>query len=150
MTDHPRAKHVRDLAVLLDSKFEGPFGFRFGLDGLLGFIPVIGDFVTTGLSLYIIITAASLGAAPSVILRMGLNVLLENLMDMIPGLGNLFDFYWKSNTKNLALLEAHLHDPQGSRWRARLVLGFICFLLLFITVGTAAVTMALISKLVLR
>jgi len=47
-------------------------------------------------------------------MRMGLNVLIENIFDMIPLLGNIFDFLWKANNKNLKLLEAHLARPRAT------------------------------------
>lgn len=118
---------LRYLARLLDSRFQLPIGgFRVGLDGILGLIPGIGDFVTNSLSLYIILRAAFIGCGPSLILKMSMNVLLENLADTIPVVGNFFDFFWKSNLKNIAIIEEYLAAPQKALWKSRaLAIGII-------------------------
>ena len=124
----------------MDSKFSGPLGFKFGLDGLLGVVPIVGDFFGSAVSLYIIYEAAMLGCGPSVLMRMGLNVFIESLIEMIPLLGNIFDFVWKANDKNIVLLETHLLNPKGATVQARLVLGFIALVLIGIFVGSIAIT----------
>lgn len=120
---------LRSLAHLLDTKFTGPFGIRFGLDGLLGLIPGIGDVITGTMSLYVIFQAALLGVSTPILIRMTLNVLLENLVDSIPFLGNLFDFFWKSNSKNIKLLERHFENPEAVTSRSKIVLAFILVLI---------------------
>ncbi len=112
---------VRKLANWLDSKFELPFGWRVGWDGILGLIPGIGDFTTSLLSFYIIYKAAILGCPFSVVLRMILNVLIDNVLDTVPIIGNIFDFVWKSNMKNLALLESYLQSPHRTTLVSRVV-----------------------------
>ncbi len=114
--------HLKSIATLLDSKFKGPFGTRFGIDAILGLVPFVGDFATTGFSLYILIQSANLGCSPSTIIRMALNIGIDNIFSAIPVLGNVFDFIWKSNTKNLALLESHLANPKSVIIRSRLIL----------------------------
>jgi hypothetical protein len=128
--DQKRYENLKQLSTLLDSRFEGPLGFRFGLDGILGFIPFIGDFVTSGISFYIIFQAAFLGCAPSTLTRMALNVLFENLVDMIPFLGNIFDFFWKANNRNMALIDQHMINPHRVTIKSRLILSGL-FLSLF-------------------
>jgi hypothetical protein len=129
-------RQLRSLSILLDSQFKGPFGFKFGLDGLLGLIPVFGDIATAGASLYIITQATNLGASPAVILRMILNVALENVIAVVPLIGNIFDFFWKSNNKNMALLEAHLLNPQGTRARSRVFNVFFLIVVIFFMVAS--------------
>lgn len=125
---------LKKLAEFLDSKFRLPGGFRIGWDGILGFIPGIGDLVTNLISFYIIVRAAMIGCSPSVILHMGLNVLLDNLFDMIPILGNIFDIIWKSNTRNMALVEKFQLDPastrRSSRWAVFLALSTVAIMLM--------------------
>ena len=123
-------ENLKKISVLLDTKFTGPFGIKFGLDPILGLIPGIGDFVTTMISLYIIFQAYVLGVGMSVLVRMCVNVLLENVFDMIPILGNLFDFVWRSNKKNLELIERCLQNPEKQRFISHLVVGLI-FLFFF-------------------
>jgi hypothetical protein len=138
---------LKKLSFLMDSQFSGPFGFKFGLDGVLGLIPVVGDFITSFISLYIIFQAALLGCGPSVILRMGLNILIENLIDVLPVLGNVCDFIWKANNKNIVLIEQHVSNPVTTTLKSRLTLGLVAFVLLAILIGSVALTIYLFKSL---
>lgn len=115
-------------------------GTKFGLDGLIGLIPGIGDIITTSISIYIIAQAAALGVGSATLIRMALNVVLENLIDMIPVLGNLFDFYWKSNSKNMLLIEKHLAQPARETIKSRMIVALIGFVLLAILVASGYVS----------
>lgn len=137
-------EHLRSLGNLLDTKFQGPFGFRFGIDGLLGFIPG-GDLVTSALSVYIIAQAAAMGVSTSILIRMAMNVFLENLIDLIPILGNFFDFYWKANTRNLELIEKHMANPVRETIKSRMVVALIAFLLLTMLAISGYITFQVIE-----
>ncbi|MCC2680235.1 MAG: hypothetical protein K0R29_2811, partial [Pseudobdellovibrio sp.] len=106
---------VRILADWLDSKFRLPLGIRIGFDSILGFIPGVGDLVTNVTSIYIIARAAMLGCPPTVLMQMAFNVFIDNLIDTIPLLGNFIDVFWRSNTKNVALLDRYLQQPDRVR-----------------------------------
>jgi hypothetical protein len=110
-----RVHRLRHLSVLLDSKYRGPFGVSFGLDAILGLLPVVGDSVTTVL----------LGCPVPILIRMVTNVLIETVVDLIPLVGNIFDFVWKSNRKNLALLEDYLIFPKRATMKSYLAVGVI-------------------------
>ncbi|MFL5783516.1 MAG: DUF4112 domain-containing protein [Bacteriovoracaceae bacterium] len=130
-----RLQRLKILSVLMDSKFEGPLGIRFGLDGIVGFVPVVGDIITTLVSFSILVTAAQMGATPSTLIRMAWNILFENLIDMIPIFGNFFDIWWQSNNLNITLLEEQLTHPRKVTITSRifvlcLILGV--FILLFL------------------
>lgn len=131
-----RIKHLKAIAVILDSKFEGPLKIRYGLDGILGLIPGVGDFVTTCASLYILISAAKLGCGPAILIRMGANIALENILDMIPIFGNLFDFYWKSNLKNITLLEKHLANPKKENRNSKFIILLVIMFLIIMLFST--------------
>jgi hypothetical protein len=126
---------LRKLAELLDSKYALPFGWRIGWDGILGFIPGIGDMLTNGLSFYIIYRAAMLGCSPSVILRMGLNLVIDNFVSIFPLIGHIFDFMWKANNKNIQLIENYLQNPTGTRASARFVITMTLILVAASMVG---------------
>lgn len=111
MSQIPQTQNLRKIATLMDSQFSIA-GIRFGLDPLLGLLPGIGDLLTAAVSIYILAQAAFLGATPSVLIRMGWNILVDNLLDAVPVLGQIFDFAWRSNNKNVDLLEAYLQNPQ--------------------------------------
>ncbi len=118
-------QNLKRISALLDTKYSGPFGIKFGLDPILGLIPGVGDFVTTCISLYIIFQAYMIGVGTSVLIRMCVNVLLENVVDMIPVLGNFFDLIWKSNTKNIELLNRYIQSPVKERLISRFLIAFI-------------------------
>lgn len=134
----PQTEHLRALSRMLDSAYAIPgTRFRFGWDAIIGLVPGIGDAVGAIFSTYIILQASRLGAPKSVITTMIANVAIDTVVGWIPVLGDLFDFGWKANTKNLALLEEHLQRPAVARMTARrLILGLAAALLVF----TVAVT----------
>ncbi len=100
---------IDKLAELLDSKFRLPgTGFRFGLDSLIGLIPGVGDAITGGLGLWIIHRARQEGASGFLLVRMVWNLLVDMVLGAIPLIGDIFDFAFKSNTKNAQLLQRHL------------------------------------------
>lgn len=125
--DIQKFQRLKILSEIMDSKFEGPMGIRFGLDGILGFVPFIGDIITSLVSFSILISAAQLGATPATLIRMALNILLENLIDMIPLLGSFFDFWWQSNNRNMKILEQHLENPEKASVTSRVVVLAVIF-----------------------
>ena len=108
------------LSHLLDDFIRIPgTPIRFGLDGIVGFIPGIGD-ILGGLASSIIIIAAWVRGVPrAVVLRMVLNVAIETAAGSIPLVGNLFDIGWRANRRNYALLRGSLDGVEtksGSNW----------------------------------
>lgn len=100
---------IRKFSRLMDSAFRIPvIGFRFGLDPIIGLIPGLGDLVSTAFSAYIIYLAARFGLPPQIMYKMILNIGLEAVVGAVPLVGDLFDAYFKSNIRNLELLEKHL------------------------------------------
>lgn len=129
---------VNRLVDLLDTRFEGPFGLRFGLDGLLGLIPVVGDATTSLMSLSIVGFAYRQGYPAGVIVRMLLNILVENVFATLPLLGNIFDFFWKSNVRNLKLIRAYERAPEKAQRHSRILLISLLILFGILIVGTLA------------
>ena len=115
-TDDPasRTRRVRVLAQLLDNSITIPgTAYKIGLDPIVGLIPGIGDFIGAVLSAYIILEAARADVPGFTLLRMLVNVGFDTLVGAIPAVGDLFDAAWKSNTRNVALLERHLAKQAG-------------------------------------
>ena len=107
-----RADHnldtLRRWAALLDNAFRVPgTGIRFGLDPILGLIPGIGDLATPVLAVLILVHGARVRVPKVVLARMVINAIIDFTVGAIPVVGDLFDFGWKSNAWNLALLERH-------------------------------------------
>jgi hypothetical protein len=124
---------LRTLAVALDSQFRLPGGFRFGLDGIIGLIPGIGSIITTFIAGYILIASHHLGAPWVVLLRMGVNIVADNFIGSIPGFGWILDFFYKSNLKNIALLESYLERPEPVRKQSFLLMAIFVLTLVFIS-----------------
>ena len=87
---------------------------RFGLDAILGLVPGIGDVITTAMALYIVHEARQLGAPGHVIVRMLANVALDGIVGAVPVLGDAFDVMWRSNRRNMRLLQVWLAREQGA------------------------------------
>lgn len=105
------------LADLLDSRFVIPgTNVRFGLDGVIGLIPVAGDIISALISFYLISRAAELGLSPWVKTRMVWNVALDTVVGAVPILGDMFDVSFKSNRRNVALARRYL-AKHGARRR---------------------------------
>ena len=81
--------------------------FRFGIDGLIGLVPGIGDFVGMVIGLAVVLEALRLRAPWAVICRMALNLWLDGLIGSIPVAGDLWDFWFKANRRNLRLLREY-------------------------------------------
>lgn len=94
------------LANLLDSSVTLPvINYRIGLDGIIGLIPVVGDVVTAGIALRIILYAKQMGMPERLIKKMFRNTALDFLLGLIPIIGSIADFFYKSNRRNVKLME---------------------------------------------
>lgn len=102
------SRRIRALARWLDTNIELPGGTRIGFDGLIGLIPGIGDTIGALLSFYIVLQAARMGASITTLTRMIGNIMLELFVGSIPVIGDLFDFAWKANVRNIELLDRQL------------------------------------------
>ena len=104
-----RMARIRKLAWLVDAAFAIPgTKFRFGLNSIIGLLPVGGDVVLGAISLYIVYQAAQIGLPAHKLARMIANVAIEVVGGSVPVLGDLFDVALKANLRNLAIVEAHL------------------------------------------
>ena len=106
-----RLDALRKVARLLDTAFPVPgTSARFGLDPILGLIPGLGDLVAPLFTLGLILQARDIGVPGVVLFRMIANVAIDTIVGLVPLAGDLFDFAWKSNIRNLALLEQHVYE----------------------------------------
>lgn len=104
------------MAELLDSKFQ-VLGVRFGIDPLIGLIPVLGDTISLVLGLSIVRDAWAHRARKRVIARMLFNLGVDWLVGQIPLLGDAADFFIRPNKANAEMLrrehEAGRLSPRG-------------------------------------
>ncbi|MBD2731472.1 DUF4112 domain-containing protein [Nostoc sp. FACHB-892] len=100
---------IRKLSRLMDTSIHIPLtGFRIGIDPIIGLVPGAGDLISTGFSAYIIFLATRFGIPRQDLAKMIFNVGLETVVGTVPFVGDLFDAFYKSNIRNLAILEQHL------------------------------------------
>lgn len=140
-------KRVQSVSHILDNAFPIPgTDYRIGLDPFLGLLPGGGDTVGAFLSAYIVLESLQLRLPRETLIRMVTNLLVDSILGTIPVIGDLFDVTWKANARNVALLKAHLRNPNkarpADRWfvllMAIVVLGIVfgIFLLAFFLVRT--------------
>lgn len=130
---------VRQIATWLDNAVRIPgTGIRVGIDPLLGLAPGLGDTVSALLSGWIVVRAAGLGASPATLARMTGNILVDALVGAVPVLGDIFDFGFKANQRNLVLLESQLADPDRRRVHDRRLVVAVAVAAVLIPVGLAA------------
>jgi hypothetical protein len=115
-----RIERLRRWSYLLDEAYRVPgTRIRFGWDPIIGLIPWAGD-ILTGLFSLAIVTQAFRAGLPGVIkLRMLANILIDLIVGSVPFVGDLFDFAWQSNRKNMELLDRHAFTsahPRAGDW----------------------------------
>ena len=107
-------QRIEGLERLLEGMIEVPgLGRKVGLDALLGLVPVAGDAIAAALGLYLVWEARNLGMPRWQLWRMAGNVGVDTLIGAVPLAGDLFDFLYRSNTRNLKIVLKHLdkHHP---------------------------------------
>jgi hypothetical protein len=111
---HAVRQRVEALELLLERSFHIP-GTKvpIGLDSIVGLVPVLGDVVTAAMGAYMVWEARNLGMSKFQLMRMAANVGIDTALGAIPFAGDLFDFIWRSNSKNLRIIKKHLdkHHP---------------------------------------
>jgi hypothetical protein len=107
-----RDSTLQRLEVLLDEAFHVPgTGIRFGIDGVIGLVPGLGDVLAGLLSLIIPIAGWIRGVPYITLARMTVNLAIGVLVGSIPIFGDIFDIAWKANRRNYRLLRLHLAEP---------------------------------------
>lgn len=142
----PRNKELelarfRFIAKTMDETFKIPIlRLKFGLDGILGFIPLFGDILGFLISAYLLSTAYRLKAPNVVLSRMFANMAIDLFAGIIPVFGDVFDVAWKANMKNLKLLESHVAEPEQAERSSYLF--FFALLLLHATLAAGVIWFA--------
>ncbi|MEO6382684.1 MAG: DUF4112 domain-containing protein [Nitrobacter sp.] len=109
LTREQRLARLEAIAKLLDVAFIVPgTNIRYGIDGLIGLVPVIGDIVTTAISLWLVREARALGAPWHITTRMLGNVALDGLVGVVPVVGDAFDVMFRANIRNVRMLRRWL------------------------------------------
>ena len=107
-------RRLEALEYLLERSFVLPgTQYRFGLDGIVGLVPVVGDLITAAMGAYLVWEARNLGLPKWKLWRMAGNVGFDTLLGAVPLVGDAADFLFRSNTRNLRIVKRHLdkHHP---------------------------------------
>jgi hypothetical protein len=107
-------KRVEAMEAVLERSFVIPgINQPVGLDAIMGLIPVVGDVVTAAMGAYIVWEARNLGLPKWKLWRMAGNIAFDTALGAVPVAGDLFDFLFRSNTRNLRIIKRHLdkHHP---------------------------------------
>ncbi|CAN5128896.1 hypothetical protein BH18ACI2_BH18ACI2_07640 [soil metagenome] len=112
---------IDQLSHWMDGLFRIPgVGWRFGLDALIGLVPVVGDTLTTAVSFYVLAAGVRYRVPKATLLRMGINIAIDSVLGSVPLVGDLFDAAWKSNKKNVELLRRRATVSAGEARKGRL------------------------------
>jgi hypothetical protein len=142
VAQEPYASIAKAIATVLDTAFYLPgTSIRIGLDPILGLIPGFGDTLSGVLGYSLLFLGAQLGLPRIALVRMSLNMFLNAVIGAVPGIGDIFSFWFKSNMRNLALIQRYTREPQRVATTADwiFVLGVILLMLVIfvlITIGT--------------
>ena len=101
------------MSRLLDSAYQIPgTSYRVGLDPIVGLVPGVGDLISPLFTIALLWQSHDLNLPRVVQLRMLFNVVIDTVIGMIPLAGDLFDFAWKANDMNMALLERYAYEER--------------------------------------
>jgi hypothetical protein len=113
LTREQRLARLEALAKLLDIAFILPgTKVRYGIDGIIGLIPVVGDIIATALSLWLVREARALGAPWHVTVRMLGNVAVQGVFGTVPVAGDAFDVLFRANMRNARILRRWLEQQR--------------------------------------
>ena len=134
------------LASLLDNRFRVPgTNVRFGLDGLIGLVHYLGDIAGFAVSGVLFSVMLKRGAGPLILLRMMGNFMLDAIVGTIPLLGDLFDFGFKANRRNVDLLKKY-YAEDSPKPSVRGAVMFLIFLFFVFLAGLVWLTGWLLAK----
>lgn len=108
-------RRIEAMERLLEHGFTVPgTSYQFGLDAVVGLIPVLGDFIGAALGSYLIWEAKNLGIPKWKLWRMAGNVAFDTAIGFVPFVGDAMDFLFRSNSRNLKIVKRHLdkHHPE--------------------------------------
>ncbi|MEY2502560.1 MAG: hypothetical protein QOI07_2894 [Verrucomicrobiota bacterium] len=127
------------LAYIMDEVVRVPgTTFRFGLDPLLGLIPGIGDTSSALVSAIALVQAVRVGVPKILLMRMAGNIFVNEIIGVVPVVGDAFSFWFKSNARNYEILKHHRlgsSPPRASDWL--FVVGILVALVVIVCVGIA-------------
>ncbi|MCC6953837.1 MAG: DUF4112 domain-containing protein [Deltaproteobacteria bacterium] len=157
MENQKALARLRTIARASDALITVPgTNLKFGLDGILGLVPGIGDAAGLFIGFYVVIEAARMGASTALLVRMLGNIALDAIVGAVPVIGDLFDLAYGANLRNVRLIERHVgieNTVSDTVPKRRLKLAALTFLavafatILAGVVGTIALLAAMLRAL---
>lgn len=117
-------QRVEAMEMVLERAFTLPFiNRKIGLDVLLDIVPVVGPTAAAAMGGWLVWEARNLGMSRWHLVRMAGNVALDWLLGLIPFIGAIPDFFFRSNTRNLRIVKRWLdkHHPETRVLEGRVV-----------------------------
>jgi hypothetical protein len=143
------ASDVEALAWLLDNSIPIPgTGRRIGLDAIVGLVPGLGDVLSGGLGLLVVLRGAQLGVPGIVLARMLANVAVDFAIGSIPIIGDAFDLWFKANQRNVALIRRHTTQPAASTAGTWAFFGGLLLAVLLLVAGSVWLLARLLSAII--
>jgi hypothetical protein len=125
-------KWVERIASVMDDKFRVPgTNFKFGLDPIMNIIPIAGDVSGFIVAAALLFVMAKNGVSRKVLILMAINVGIDVTIGAIPLIGQLFDFYFKANTRNIKLLKEHYQEGKHTGSGKGIIIILLIILLAF-------------------
>jgi hypothetical protein len=132
------------LALIMDDFLRVPgTKFRVGLDPIIGLLPGLGDTASAITSALVLVYAARSGLPKVLVARMAANILINELIGVIPGVGDAFSFWFKSNKRNYELLQRHRLVPRKSG-KSDWIFLIVVLALIFLVIGAGLIVSVLI------
>ena len=107
-------RRIEAMETLLERSVTVPgTSYKIGLDAIAGLIPVAGDVITAAMGAWLVWEARNLGLPKWKLWRMAGNVAFDTAVGAVPVVGDVFDFAFRSNSRNLRIVKRHLdkHHP---------------------------------------
>ena len=137
-----KLSRLKRLSEKLDNSITIPGTERkIGIDPIIGLIPGGGDLVGGIISIYVMHSGIKMGVSRKTIIRMFVNIALEFVIGCIPILGDLFDATWKSNQRNVKLIEKSIMSEEKNTIFGYLIIG----ILIKVLTGIIILTLVLLA-----
>lgn len=126
------------IVYLMDEQFRVPgTKFRFGMDPLINLFPFVGDITGFVVAGGLVLTMAKKGASNKLVVLMCINIFIDATIGAIPVIGQIFDFFFKANSRNFQLMKEHYiegkHQGSGKKTMINaVILTMVILIIMFI------------------
>jgi len=118
---------------------------RLGLNPILDLLPGFGDIIAALISISVVIYAIRRHIPKILLGRMALNVLINEVVGIVPIIGSFFAFWFRANTRNYELLRAHLETPARSSTGDKIFVGTILAVVFALIFGGLVATLLILQ-----